>query len=54
MTILLDENNDYQSMSSGGFPDKTLNTIEYNGEIPELKEGESFEWDDKNKILIKG
>ncbi len=52
MTILLDKNNKYRSMSSGGFVDKTLNTVEYSGEVPETKEGQIHEWDDENKELV--
>lgn len=44
MTILLDsDNKTILSMSSGGFSDDTLNTIEYNGEIPEDLEGYYYE-----------
>lgn len=52
MTILLDtDNKTILSMSSGGFVDKTLNTVEYDGKIPE----EDYEWDDINKkIIVKG
>lgn len=57
MTILLDtDNKKIRSISSGGFVDKTLNTVEYSGIIPEIDEGknEYIEWDNVNKILIKG
>ena len=48
MTILLDtDNKKILSISSGGFVDKTLNTREYDGEIPE----EDYEWDDDKKII---
>ena len=54
MTILLDaDNKKILSISSGGFVDKTLNTVEYEGEIPETSENELLEWDDKNKKIIK-
>lgn len=50
MTILLDtDNKKVLSISSGGFVDKTLNTVEYNGEIPE---SDNYEWDDVNKTII--
>lgn len=43
MTILLDtDNKTVLSISSGGFVDKTLNTVKYNGEIPETEEGEAL------------
>ena len=41
MTILLDtDNKTILSISSGGFVDKNLNTVEYSGEIPETEEGQ--------------
>jgi len=52
MIILLDiDNKKILSISSGGFVDKTLNTVEYNGEVPE----DDYEWDDINKkVVLKG
>ena len=45
MTILLDiDNKTVLSISSGGFVDKTLNTIKFDGEIPETKEGQHLEY----------
>lgn len=50
MTILLDtDNKKVLSISSGGFVDKSLNTREYDGEIPET---EDYEWDDINKKVV--
>lgn len=49
MTILLDADNiKILSISSGGFVDKTLNTREFEGEIPE----DNYEWDDINKKIV--
>jgi len=56
MTILLDtDSRTILSMSSGGFVDKALNTVEYNGEIPEINEeaGERIEWDGTKVVVIK-
>ena len=52
MTILLDpDNKTILSISSGGFVDKSLNTRESTGEIPEA---EDYEWDDiKKEIVVK-
>lgn len=45
MTILLDtDNKTVLSISSGGFVDKTLNTVEYDGEIPETDDGQYLEY----------
>ena len=53
MTILLDtDNNKILSISSGGFVDKTLNTREYDGEIPETKEEESLSYSDGKLLKI--
>ena len=53
MTILLDtDNKKVKSCSSGGFVNKTLNTIEYNGEIPETEEGQHLEYIN-GKLVVK-
>ncbi len=52
MTILLDtDNKTILSISSGGFVDETLNTREYDSEIPE--DLEDYIWNDKKKELVK-
>jgi hypothetical protein len=46
MTILLDtDNKTVRSISSGGFVDKSLNTRNFTGEIPETKEGQHLEYE---------
>lgn len=55
MTILLDpDNKKILSISSGGFVDKTLNTVETTDPISQANEekGEYLEWDDINKKVI--